>query len=76
MAFETGDETIHVTVEVGIEPHRDAKIMAETVLSVVKVRHRQAKDKGHLQELTTDASLRLHTALLPQSIFLTKKCSK
>ena len=24
MAFETGDETIHVTVEVGIGPHRDA----------------------------------------------------
>ena len=65
MAYETGDETIHVTVEVGIGPHRDPKIIAETVLSVVKVRHRQAKDRGHLQELITDAHSTVAIAYRP-----------
>jgi len=32
-----------------------SKLIAETALRVVKVRHRQAQDKDHLQELITDA---------------------
>jgi len=32
-----------------------SKLIAETALRVVKVRHRRAQDKDHLQELITDA---------------------
>jgi hypothetical protein len=41
------------------DPHLEntelSKIIAETALRVVKVRHRQAQDEDHLQELITDA---------------------
>ena len=41
------------------DPHLEntelSKLIAETALRVVKVRHRHAEDKGHLQELITDA---------------------
>jgi hypothetical protein len=41
------------------DPHLEntelSKLIAETALRVVQVRHRQAEDKDHLQELITDA---------------------
>jgi hypothetical protein len=42
MAFETGDETIHVTVEVGIGPYRDAiaiRQLSEAGGQVILARH-------------------------------------